>query len=155
MPAHRFTGRLTGAGEGRAGGRSIVVPPEVAAAFGEARPPVRGTVNGVSFRSRLMVHGGVTYLGLRNEVRAAAGIEPDADVAVALSHDTEPRTVHLPAELVAALEGDAVARERFEHLAFTHRREYAEWVAGAKQAETRARRAERAVALLLDGVKYP
>jgi hypothetical protein len=155
MSAHRFTGRLTKPVEGRAGGRSIVVPFDARAAFGEARPPVRGSVNGVPFRSRLMVDAGVTYLGLTNDLRAAAGIEPDADVAVELALDTETREVHVPEALATALESDTLARERFEHLAFTHRREYAEWIEQAKRADTRARRAEKAVAMLRDGKKHP
>lgn len=155
MSVHRFTGRLTEAGDGRAGGRSIVVPLDVPAIFGEVRPPVRGTVNGVPFRSRLMVYGGVTYLGLRDELRAAAGIEPGADVAVELARDDEPREVHVPTALATALEGDTIARERFEHLPFTHRREYAEWIAATKRDETRARRADRAVEMLREGLKHP
>lgn len=155
MSVHRFTGRLTKPIEGRAGGRSIVVPFDVRAAFGEARPAVRGTVGGVPFRSRLMVHAGVTYLGLTNDLRAAAGVEPGVDVEVELARDDEPREVHVPPELATALEGDSLARERFEHLAFTHRKEYADWVDEAKKQETRARRAEQAVAMLRDGAKHP
>jgi hypothetical protein len=149
----RFTGRITA--EGRAGGRAIVVPFDVREAFGEARPPVRGSVNGVPFRSRLMVYDGVTYLGLRNEIREAANIEPGLDITVELARDDAPREVHVPPELAAALKDESLARERFEHLAFTHRGEYAEWVGGGKRAETRARRAERAVGMLRDGVKHP
>jgi hypothetical protein len=155
MSAHRFTGRLTKPIEGQTGGRSIVVPFDVRAAFGEARPPVRGTVNGVPFRSRLMVYAGVTYLGLPNDLRTAARIEPGADVEVELALDTDTREVHVPEALATALETDTLARERFEHLPFTHRREYADWVDEAKRADTRTRRAEKAVAMLRDGRKHP
>jgi hypothetical protein len=51
--------------QARAGGRWIEVPFDARAAFGQARAPVRGTVNGVPLRSRLAVYGGTTYLGLR------------------------------------------------------------------------------------------
>jgi hypothetical protein len=47
---HSFRGVV---GEATAGGRWVVVPFDVRAAFGEARPPVAGTVNGVPLRSRL------------------------------------------------------------------------------------------------------
>ena len=43
--AERFTAML--------GERHVVVPLDVRALWGEARPPVAGTVNGVPFRSRL------------------------------------------------------------------------------------------------------
>ena len=58
----RFTGILADAGRG--GGRWVEVPFDAKAAFGEARAPVVGTVNGVEIRTRLAVYGGKTYLGL-------------------------------------------------------------------------------------------
>ena len=51
----------------------------------------------------------------------------------------------MPAELEAALDGDAAVRAVFDALSFTHRREYAEWVAEAKREETRHRRAAKTV----------
>jgi len=137
----------------RGGGRWVVVPFDAREAFGVARPAVRGTVNGTPIRSRLSVYGGVTILGLRREIREAAGIEVGDVVDVVLELDDEPREVTIPPELDAALADDA--RAAFDALAFTHRREYAEWVGEAKRAETRARRAERAVEMLREGVRHP
>ncbi|MEA2138293.1 MAG: hypothetical protein QOG56_1443, partial [Solirubrobacteraceae bacterium] len=74
---------------------------------------------------------------------------------VVLERDDEPREVEVPPQLAAALAGDAGARAAFDALAFTHRREYAEWVAGAKRDDTRARRVERAVEMLRAGVRHP
>jgi len=45
----------------------------------------------------------------------------------------------------------AEARRRFAELSFTHRREFAEWVGGAKKQETRDRRAAKAIEMLLIG----
>lgn len=59
---HTFRATLSEAQRG--GGRWVEVPFDARAAFGEARPPVQGTVNGVPLRSRLAVYGGRTYLGL-------------------------------------------------------------------------------------------
>jgi hypothetical protein len=138
---------------GRGGGRWVHVPFDAREAFGSARAPVRGTVNGTPLRGRLAVYGGETYLGLRREIREAAGIEVGDVVDVVLELDDEPRQVEVPAELDAAL--TAEVRAAFDALAFTHRREYAEWIAEAKRAETRERRAARAVEMLLDGVRHP
>jgi hypothetical protein len=145
----RFRGVVSEADRG--GGRWIEVPFDARAAFGEARPPVAGTVNGVALRSRLVVYGGRTYLGLTRELREAAGIELGDEVEVALRRDSEPRVVELPDELAAAFAAAPDARERYGALAFTHRREYARWVGEAKRPETRARRAEQAVAMLREG----
>jgi Bacteriocin-protection, YdeI or OmpD-Associated/Domain of unknown function (DUF1905) len=141
---------------GRGGGRWVRVPFDARDVFGEARPPVRGTVNGTPIRGRLSVYGGATYLGLRREIRdAAGGIQVGDLVEVVLERDDEPREVEMAAELGAALASDAAARAAFDALAFTHRREYAEWVGEAKRPETRARRAARAVEMLREGVGHP
>lgn len=56
----------------------------------------------------------------------------------------------LPAELLAVLEAAPEARERFERLAPSHRREYVQWVAEARRADTRERRAAQTVMRLLE-----
>ncbi len=153
MSEHRF--RATLEGSDRGGGRWVAVPFDVRAAFGEAQPPVAGKVNGVAFRSRLAVRGGRTLLGFTREIRAAAHLEHGDTVEIVIDRDDAPRTVELPAELAATLERDDVAREAFERLSFTHRREYARWVAEAKREDTRRRRAARAIAMLREDVRTP
>jgi hypothetical protein len=153
MERREFTGTLARSGSG--GGRWIEVPFDPREVFGEARPPVRGTVNGTPIRGRLSVYGGRTHLGLRAEIRAAAGIELGDRVDVVLERDDEPREVAVPPALAAALARDTAARSAFDALAFTHRREYADWIASAKRDTTRARRVERALELLRAGTKHP
>jgi hypothetical protein len=154
LPAvERFTGRLEDSGRG--GGRWVEVPFDPREVFGEARPPVAGTVNGTPFRSRLAVYGGKAYLGLTKELRAAAGIELGDAVEVALERDDAPRELELPGALVAVFERSPQAADAFAALSFTHRREYVTWIAEAKQSETRDRRAAKAVEMLLAGVKHP
>jgi hypothetical protein len=141
--------------EARGGGRAVEVPFDVREAFGDARPRVEGTVNGVPLRSRLAVYGGRWYLGVRREVCAAAGIDVGDELEVVLRRDDTPREVEIPAELEQGLADAPDARERFDTLAFSHRREYAEWIAEAKRSETRADRAERTVAMLREGIRHP
>lgn len=149
----KFTGVLA---EARGdGGRWIEIPFDARSAFGEARAPVRGTVNATPFRGRLAVYGGVTYLGLRREIRDAAGIDVGDTVDVVLERDDDPRTVDVPAELAAALARDRAASRAYDGLSFSHRREYTQWVAGAKRDATRVARAEKAVVMLREGTKHP
>jgi uncharacterized protein YdeI (YjbR/CyaY-like superfamily) len=54
----------------------------------------------------------------------------------------------IPSELREALANDPVARAVFEKLPPSHRRQYAGYIAEAKQAETRERRAQKAVEML-------
>lgn len=56
--------------------------------------------------------------------------------------------VELPSELREALARDTAARAAFEKLPPSHRRQYADYIAEAKQAETRERRARKAVEML-------
>jgi len=57
----------------------------------------------------------------------------------------------IPVELLEALEKNVKARRTFEHLAPSHRRQYAGWIADAKRRETRERRAAEAVSRLEKG----
>ena len=88
MERRRFTGTLEHADDG---GHWVVVPFDGKAAFGQARAPVKGTLNGTPFAGRLAVYGGRTYLGLRAEIRRAAGIEDGDSVDVVLELDEERR----------------------------------------------------------------
>ncbi len=54
-----------------------------------------------------------------------------------------------PEELASALAGNAQARERFESLPSNHQVQYIEWITEARKPETRARRAAKAVEMLL------
>jgi hypothetical protein len=147
MAARRFEAVL---GEG--GERPLVaVPFDVREEYGQARAPVRGTVNGHPFRTTVAVYGGVPYLGFRREVREAAGIALGETVTVELERDDEPRVVEPPAELAEALAGDPVAAAAWERLSFTHRREHAEAIEEAKREETRRRRVERTLEMLREG----
>ena len=57
----------------------------------------------------------------------------------------------MPAPLAAALDADPQAKAIFDGLAFTHRKEYARWIAEAKRDETRQRRVEQAVEMIKEG----
>jgi hypothetical protein len=133
------------------GGHVVAVPAEIAASFPTKRAPVLAWVNGTQYRSRLAVYGGVTYLGLRKDLLAAIDAAVGDTVEITLEEDSRPRVVDQPAELTAALRDNAEAAAAYAKLAFTHRREFAGWVAEGKKAETRTARAARAVEMLLEG----
>ena len=148
-PVPRFTATL----EARGSGTLVEVPLDVRHVFGQARPPVKATVNGHTFKSTIAVYGGKYYLGLNREVRAAAGVEVGDVLTVDLVRDEDERTVELPDDLEAAL--DASTRAAFDGLSFTHRREYVRWIQEAKREDTRKRRVVKAVEMLRDGVTTP
>jgi hypothetical protein len=137
------------------GGMFVEVPLDVESAFGSKRPPVVATVNGHRFRTTVAVYGGRFYVGLNHGVREAAGVALGDRFVMELERDDEPREVAVPRELAAALDAAPDAKAAFEGLSFTHRREYAEWIAEAKRDETRQRRLAKAVTLLREGIKHP
>jgi hypothetical protein len=116
------------------------VPVDLAKLYGRARPPLKVTIRGHTWRTTPGVYDGVAYVGLNKDVRAAAGVDAGDRVRVSIELDTEPRTVTVPDDLRSALARDDTAREAFEKLSYTHRREYVEWIEQAKRPETRARR---------------
>lgn len=124
----------------------IVVPPEVVAALGSSkRPPVLVTVGDHSYRSTVASMGGMYLIPFAQEHRARTGLAPGAAIEVTLELDTAPRTVEVPADLAAALAARPGAREAFDRLAYSTRKEHVRQVETAKAAETRARRIERIV----------
>jgi Bacteriocin-protection, YdeI or OmpD-Associated/Domain of unknown function (DUF1905) len=149
--AERFDGVL----ETYRTGVVIPVPLDVKAVFGSGRPAVRATIGTFTFRTTLAAMGRRHLLGLNRQVREAAGVAVGDRVVVELELDAEPRTVELPAELSAVLDAEPELRAFFDGLSYTHRREYAEWIAGRKRDETRRRRVEQAADLLRRRVRHP
>ena len=127
------------------------VPLDVPAVFGRARPPVRVTIGGHSYRSTIAPYGGRYLLPLNRVNREAAGVAAGDRLTVELELDDEPRSVEVPDDLASALAGDASAEAAFAQLSYTHRREYVEWVTEAKREDTRRRRIEKTLARLRAG----
>lgn len=69
--------------------------------------------------------------------------------------DRVAKTVRLPDDLEKALKQHKGARAFFDGLAFSHRREYVEWIVGAKRAETRSARIKGTLERLEKGWKNP
>jgi hypothetical protein len=118
---------------------------------GAKRFPVVATVNGYTWRTSVARMGGESLLGLNRQVREAAGVAAGDSVEVVLLIDREPREVEVPDDLAAALAADAQAKAIFDALAFTHRKEYARWIAEAKRDDTRRRRLSQAIEMIRAG----
>lgn len=126
----------------------LPIPLDVPKLFGtRGRVPVRGTLNGVPFRSTLSPCGGVHYLPVNRALREQAKIEAGDEVEVLLECDTEPRVIKAPADLARALKANKAA-DAWERLSYSHKRAYVEAIAEAKKPETRDRRIQGAIAQL-------
>ena len=63
--------------------------------------------------------------------------------------DYKNRTVKVPVELQQLFNQNKPAANFFDSLAFTHRREYVEWIISAKRSETKTRRLETTMEKLI------
>jgi bacteriocin resistance YdeI/OmpD-like protein/uncharacterized protein DUF1905 len=145
--------RLTATLVPRGPAAAVVLDSEQVAAVGEGakRFPVVATVNGYTWRTTVTRMRGEFLLGLNRAVRQEAGVEAGDTVEVKLELDTAPRAVEVPEALAIALAEDSEARTAFDHLAYTHRKEFARWIVEGKRDETRQRRVARALEMLRQG----
>lgn len=145
-----FKARLTARGPGGAW-TFLEIPFDVQQVFGsKARVAVSGTMNGYAFRNSLLPQGDGTHaMAVSKALQAGAGARAGASVAVVMEVDRAERVVELPPELEQALASSKPAAKAFEALSVSHRREYAEWIGGAKKPETRVARAAKALPMIL------
>jgi hypothetical protein len=111
------------------------------------RPKVTVTVKGYTYRSTVAVYGGEYFLPLAAVHRDAAGVQAGQAVQVTVELDTAPREVEVPKDLAAALKKAGV-RSAFDALSFSHRKEHVRAIEEARAPETRARRIDKAVAMV-------
>ena len=149
MSGIRFRTKLEGASAGSATG--IVVPPKVVAALDHGqRPPVRVTLNGYSYRSTVAMMGGKSMIGVSAAIRKATGLSAGDAIDVELELDTSPRDVDIPPECAAALDRNPSAKAFFATLSNSLQRYHVDSINGAKSDDTRRRRIDKSIALLLD-----
>jgi len=153
MKKYKFEAEIQ---EGRGGGAYVVFPYDVEREFGtNGKVPVAATIDGVPDKSALIRMGLPHHiLGVPKAIRAQKNKQPGDVVTIVLWKDDEPREVAVPPELQARMKKAGVL-PFFESLSFTHRKEYCRWITEAKKDETRARRLDKAIELLTDGVRTP
>ena len=136
----------------RGGGACIPVPFDPKQTFGTGRSTrVTATFDGYEASSSVVTMDGRAVLGVHKATREAIGKGPGDRVRVSLVRDDAPRTVTIPPELEAALASSPDEAARYAEASYTHRKEFARWVAEAKRQETRDRRAAKAVDMLSRG----
>ena len=146
----RFQGTLLLSGKTSTG---FEVPADVVAGLGPGKKPaVTVTLNGgYTYRSSVGSMGGKFMLPVSGEHRAGAGIAAGDRVEVDLELDTQPREVSVPDDLSAALDAEPTARSFFDGLSYSNKLRHVLAIDGAKTAETRQRRIEKAVGMFCEG----
>lgn len=146
---HKFRAVIEDAGNG---GAFVTIPFDVEQVFGKKRVKVKATLAGEPYRGSLVRMGGDCHvLGVRKDIREKTGKIYGDEIEVELEEDTEPREVSIPEDVRQALENDAEAEAIFKQLAYSHQKEYVEWIEEAKRDQTRQRRIVQMLELLKQG----
>ena len=98
-------------------GTMFRVPFDLGEAFGRARPPVKVTIRGHTWRTTPGVYDGVGMVVVNRAVKDATGVDAGDRVRVRIELDTEPRKVAVPPDLVQAIgRAPKVGRGRWQAL---------------------------------------
>jgi hypothetical protein len=139
MAINKFRAKLGSAGRPL----FVIVPFDVKEVFGNARPPVKASINDYTYRSRICVYDAQYFLPVRSDHRQAAGVKAGDIVDVTIAPDNEVREVEVPAALATILAKNRRAKENWNELSYTSRKEHAVAILTAKKPETRARRLQK------------
>ena len=153
---YHFEAVIQGGDVGWPEGACVAFPFSVEEKFGtKGQVKVKATFDGAEYRGSIANMGAGNILILRNEVRQAIGKLVGDSIRVSVQKDTEERIVEVPAELQALLNINPKAEEFYNTLSYTNRKEYVRWITSAKKQETKDRRLEKSIEMLLSGIKTP
>lgn len=92
-------------------------------------------------------------LGLTQEIRKQLGKSFGDEVSISLTEDKEERIVEIAEDIVLLFNENSDAKELFDKMSYTHRKEYIRWIEEAKKPETRENRKVKMIRMILDGKK--
>jgi len=108
----------------------------------------------VEYRSSLAnMGGGCHRLGLTQAIRKELGKTFGDFVEIKLWEDKKERVVIVPEDVQELLNQNSKAKEFYDSMSYTHKKEYIRWIADAKKQETRERRKVKMIEMLLEGKK--
>jgi hypothetical protein len=138
-------------------GAYVEFPYDVEKEFGvRGQVKVKAYFDGYEYRGSLVKMGSNCHiLGITQAIRKSIGKEPGDIITVKLSKDDEERVIDVPQELKELLDTNPKAKEFFDSLSYTNRKEYVTWITTAKREETRKNRLVVALEKLLNGIRSP
>lgn len=127
---------------------AIPVPFDPKAVFGKVRAPVVVNVDGYEYRSTVSSMNGKVFLPFRKSHLEASGVDVAEEVTISLTLDTAPREVEIPSILKDRLVGTDAGMANWDKLSYSHQKEHALAINGAKKVETQLRRLDKIVSQL-------
>jgi hypothetical protein len=134
-------------------GAYIEIPFDVEQVFETKRVKVKAVFDGVEYRGSIVKMGGCYMIGMTQALRKEIGKAPGDIVNVKVEKDDEERVIELPDDFKFMLEQNPLAKEYYEKLSYSNKREYYQWITGAKKEETRKDRIKKAAEMLAEGKK--
>ena len=135
-------------------GAYFIVPFNVPEVYGtKAHVKVRGTIDGFPYRGLIANMGEGHCMVVKKEIRQVIGKSAGDTVKVVMDIDTEPRIVEVPEDFQQVLNNNPKAKEIFDTFSYTHKKEYVQWIEGAKKQETRENRIKKAIEQIGGGKK--
>ena len=135
-------------------GAYFIVPFNVPEVYGtKAQVKVRGTIDGYPYRGSIANMGEGHCMVVKKEIRQVIDKSAGDTVKVVMDIDTEPRIVEVPEDFQQVLNNNPKAKEIFNTFSYTHKKEYVQWIEGAKKQETRENRVKKAVEMIAEGRK--
>jgi hypothetical protein len=135
----------------------VTVPFDTQALFGtKGHIKIKATFDGHPYRGLIANMGtGSHVLLVRKDIRAAIGKKVGDSIAVEIEEDMEERVVEIPEDLQEVFKKNKKAKEFFDTLSYTNRKEYVVWINSAKKTLTRETRVKATISKLLKGLKNP
>jgi hypothetical protein len=128
----------------------IIVPPLLIDELGAGRrPAVVVEVNGYQYRNSVGVMDGQSMISVSAAVRSATGLKAGDAIRVTLTIADSPRPIAIPPDLEEAFKANEAARAFFVTLSNSLQRCHILNITGAKTAETRQRRIDKAIGILV------
>ena len=112
---------------------------------------IKGEINKFAFRTTLFPTGdGHHYMIVNKHMQKGGKVGPGMEAHFRLEPDLEERTVSTSPELENALKESRRLQKFYQGLTPSTRTEIVRWIAGAKQRETRERRADQCAERLME-----
>jgi hypothetical protein len=121
----------------------IVFPFDLMKLYGvKGQVKVKAIFDGkVEYRGSLAKMGFPSHvLGITKEIRQKLGKSLGDTISVEIQQDTEKREVIVPEDVKLLLDQHPRAKQFFDSLSYTDRKEYIRWIDTAQKEETRTRR---------------
>ncbi|KUO49068.1 MAG: antitermination protein NusB [Desulfitibacter sp. BRH_c19] len=134
-------------------GAYVEIPFDVEDVFGAKRVKVKAYFDGKEYRGSIVRMAGCYMIGLTQALRKEIGKESGDIITVEVEKDEEERIIEMPEDFKIALGQNPSSKDYFEKLSFSRKKEYVTWITGAKKAETRNARMEKALVMLAENKK--